>query len=619
LAPRVIPAGEIERDYRWATDTYRAPGISLCFITPFFSVPDMETARYEDKRFYLCPAFLLELELDNESSQKGMTAFFGLGGVNRLFSSGSRAGLDSRDDFADCLLGAGQGERWGFACRPAPGLREHLTWEFLDSLYSRRSGQNGFHRLGTEGGIVIDVAPGARRRVQIALGSFQDGIVTSGLESRFFYSSCFRGLLDVLDFELEHAAEYRQAALERDGELLSSGLGASRQGLIAHATRGYLANTELLLTRAGETLFVVNEGEYRMMNTLDLSVDQMFWESRYSPWTLRNELDVLLKYSSYRDNKGLCFCHDQGVANSFAPPGLSTYEVPQLKGCFSFMTYEETLNWALMAAFYAEQSGDLDWLKARAADIRAVLDSCLARDADGDGLMDADSDRCVSGTEITTYDSLDSSLGQARGSLYLAVKTVAAYLGLSRLLLQTGDAEGGQRALSAALCAANSVSARFDPKAGYIPAVFEANSRSVVIPAIEALIYPYFSGNREIFRPDSPFAPLIGRLKSHLESALKPGLCIDEGSGAWKISSTSCNTWLSKIFLNQYVAKEILGYASDRWEAWDEILLGFQKNESREYAATDQVHSSTGKDLGSRLYPRLVTSALPLLCMRLKP
>ena len=41
----------------------------------------------------------------------------------------------------------------------------------------------------------------------------------------------------------------------------------------------------------GEPFWIVNEGEYCMMNTFDLAVDQVFFEMRMNPWVVRNILD----------------------------------------------------------------------------------------------------------------------------------------------------------------------------------------------------------------------------------------------------------------------------------------------------------------------------------------
>jgi xylan 1,4-beta-xylosidase len=603
-------ASSIDRKISWATDRFAAENLVLRIHTPFMNVPHLDEMGYEDKRLYLCPVVIAELELDNSGSSLPMHGFFAMSGVNRTFSEGSRSGPGEGEEFAGKLCGSGQNGRWGFAARPSAGMREHIGWDFLKGVYSGISGRDGFHRLGNEGGLVVDLAPGERRTIRLALGTYQDGIVTTGIESRLYYTTCFRNLEDVLDFALDRAETYLEKALERDKELDSSDLNPERKFLLAHATRSYLASTELLLTRKGEPLFVVNEGEYRMMNTLDLTVDQAFWEMQFSPWTVRNELDFHLRYSSYRDRYGLCFSHDQGAGNAFAPAHTSAYEISEISDCFSYMTFEEILNWTLTAALYVELSGDGDWLKEKAPVIEDLLSSILARDSNGDGLMDLDSDRCGSGAEITTYDSLDVSLGQARGNLYIGMKTWAACLGLACLMKKLKDPEKARSAEKAAERCAAAILSHFDRAKGYVPAVFENGNESRIIPAIEALVYPWFWGDGKSFALGGTYAKLGEVLGIHLGTVMKRGVCLDPKSGGWKLSSTSNNTWLSKIMLNEYVAETILGFETGEWEAWDAVHASWMRGGSADFAATDQVDSATGKDLGSRLYPRLVTSIL---------
>ena len=150
---------------------------------------------------------------------------------------------------------------------------------------------------------------------------------------------------------------------------------------------------------------------------------------------------------------------------------------------------------------------------------------------------------------------------------------------------------------------------RANESEGYIPAVFESDNRSRIIPAIEGLVYPRFCGAEDALRGDGPYGSFILALKRHLDAVLVDGACLDAVSGGWKLSSTSRNTWMSKIFLNQYVAEEILGMRSERTER-DAVHARWQRIGSADWAATDQVDSSTGADLGSRLYPRLVTAVL---------
>jgi hypothetical protein len=226
--------------------------------------------------------------------------------------------------------------------------------------------------------------------------------------------------------------------------------------------------------------------------------------------------------------------------------------------------------------------------------------------------MDRDSDRCSGGAEITTYDSLDISLGQARNNLYLAVKAWSALVCLEALFrrLEGEASEEARGARESAQAAALTIAGRMLGAEGFIPAVFESDNRSRIIPAIEGLAYPGFCGAPEALGPEGPYAGLIEALRRHLDTVLSPGLCLDAVSGGWKLSSTSHITWLSKIFLNQYVAEEVLGLEGDERVRRDAVHARWLRLGSADFAATDQVDSATGADLGSRLYPRLVTSVL---------
>jgi hypothetical protein len=69
---------------------------------------------------------------------------------------------------------------------------------------------------------------------------------------------------------------------------------------------------------------------------------------------------------------------------------------------------------------------------------------------------------------------------------------------------------------------------------------------------------------------------------------------------------------MSKIFLNQFIAEHVLGFPQEKIRH-DAAHARWLRNGSADFAATDQVESDTGRDLGSRLYPRLVTSILWIL------
>ena len=140
---------------------------------------------------------------------------------------------------------------------------------------------------------------------------------------------------------------------------------------------------------------------------------------------------------------GISFPHDMGVYPHFMPPGESSYEISGLAGCFSYMTCEQLYNWICMAVTYVTGSGDWEWAKQNRAIFKECLSSLLNRDdpkpSKRNGLNGLDSDACAGGWEITTYDSLDHSLGQARNNGYMAVKGWAACLGLELVLGKLGE------------------------------------------------------------------------------------------------------------------------------------------------------------------------------------
>ena len=159
---------------------------------------------------------------------------------------------------------------------------------------------NPVHMLGSAAGIGFEVPAGKSYELVIAIGAFLDHVVTTGLEGKYLYAHHFGSLGEVLSKALERADELRAVAEARDAELLASGLSADQQFLIAHSTRSYYGSTQLLEV-GGEPFFIVNEGEYCMMNTLDLSIDHVFWELKQNPWVVKNLLDNFVRHYSYID------------------------------------------------------------------------------------------------------------------------------------------------------------------------------------------------------------------------------------------------------------------------------------------------------------------------------
>jgi hypothetical protein len=594
---------EIERWVSFSGEEWKSGPMSMRIYSFFGAVPDPRHSSRSEARSALRPSLLIKLSFDNTTGSGEMTGVFGMQGIRRPLSDSTHGGL----------LGMARGTSYGFATLPAEGVFEVMDWSFIEAAFN--GGFDGtprpLRRLACEGGLSFKIGAGEAKSFIIALGIYRDGIITSGKPSHAYYTSLYKNLEEVLEDALAESDESIRKAEVLDTELDSSGLSEDRKFILAHAAHSYLANTELLLTEDGEPLFVVNEGEYQMMNTLDLTIDQAFWETRFSPWTVRNELEFYLERYSYQDSLGICFTHDQGVADCFTAPGKSAYEMPRLADCFSYMSYEETLNWTLTACLYASSSNDTAWAVSRRNTFASCLASIRSRDANGDGVMDRDSDRCEGGAEITTYDSIDISLGQARNNLYTAVKAWATYVCLEAFFKRIDGCVSpeSKAAADSARLIAQTISEKLLRDELFIPAVFEADNRSCIIPAVEGLAYPGFCGAAEALRPEGPYGALIRALTRHIDTVLAPGLCLDPVSGGWKLSSSDKNTWISKIILNQYVVENILGIVDERTQR-DKIHARWLRTGCADFAATDQIDSETGRDLGSRLYPRLVTAIL---------
>ena len=611
-------AEQIKRFYGWGTDRWQADDLDFSIFTPFGAIPDPKTATPHDLRDALLPAITARLTLDNRKGTATKTGFFALHfhepGVRPLDLGSSKrvqCAFAFRRDFGV----AAELREWGTGAVPGQQPFLFQQWTVDGGLRD----VNPVHMLGSAAGIGFEVPAGNAYELVIAIGSFLDHIVTTGLEGKYLYMHHFGSLGEVLSKALERADELRAAAEARDGELLAAGLSADQQFLIAHSTRSYYGSTQLLEV-GGEPFFIVNEGEYCMMNTLDLSIDHVFWELKQNPWVVKNLLDNFVRHYSYidevkRDHEddlrrapgGISFAHDMGVHNNFSPPGTSSYELKNLTGCFSYMTAEQLCNWSLLAATYVLKTGDLPWARLNQHVLAACVGSLVNRGGET-GYVHYDSSLCEKGAEITTYDSLDKSLAQTRNNVYMAVKCWASYLGLA-MVLEKIQVPGAKTARDEMKLIEQDLQRRANDD-GIFPAVFEEDNpgyHSRILPACEGLLYPLMWDVRVP-------SILLDALKKHTQALLldsqRRNLFPD---GGIKLSSTSNNSWMSKICIVMHVTRRVFGLDQDGkikqiFTAADAAHVKWQTNGSSYWACCDQIVS--GKAQGSRYYPRIITSAL---------
>lgn len=605
----------IQRELNIGSDIWKAGDLTFSIYSPVQSIPDPETASNVELKKVLLPAVFVEIKIDNTHCNKPRQAFFGYEGNEPNYAIRQFSQISD-----DILKGIGEGNKTAIVAsdkniKSAQGF-------CLENILSTRIDENRSFGLGRTAVLLMEVMPHELKIFRFAVCFYRDGIVTVNLDTKYYYTRYFKNIEQVAVFALEHFEELVQRCVRSNAMLEDRGLNDDQKFMMAHSIHSYYGSTELLELDC-KPFWIVNEGEYRMMNTLDLTVDQLFYEMKMNPWTVRNELDMFKERYSYIDEvvfpgetfkykAGISFTHDMGVANILSRKGYSSYEMHGLKGCFSHMTHEQLVNWLCCALVYVSQSGDKAWLDNNIDTFLDCFDSMLNRDNPNedqrDGVMSLDSSRTMGGAEITTYDSLDESLGQARNNIYLAVKCWAVYVSLENVFDGHGLAEMANKAsLQAEKCSSTLV-AHMNEK-GYIPAVLDEDNDSKIIPVIEGLVFPYFTNCKEALRSDGKYGDLINALKRHLETILVKGVCLFE-NGGWKLSSTSNNSWLSKIYLCQFVARHILGLK------WDEKGIAADKThcewlthpEYSYWSWSDQIIS--GIITGSRYYPRGVTSIL---------
>lgn len=596
-APKVaaFPNEMIQRHLGAAVDEWAAGDLVLRIYSAAGPVPDPDSATIEALQLGLAPAILAEVTIDNRLSSRARKAFFGLGGASRQGALRTIRG--------DGMVGLAQGPV-SIASRD-DGVYAGIGFQPEAILEPSHSSNLDF-MLGRTGLLVGSVEPGAVRTFRFSIAFFREGIATDGLRCRYLYRRYFESPETVHRLTLSSAGAIREEAEAFDAKLAE--LPPARRLMLAHAIRSYFGSTQALETEDGKPLWVVNEGEYRMMNTLDLTADQAFFELDRNPWTVRNSLEFHLARHAYEDDLGLAFCHDVGVANTFAEPENSAYEQAGLTGCFSYMSAEELVNWTLCACMVGLRH-DRSWLGTQAGALQKCLESLIRRDhiepSRRTGVVSRDSLRCAGGSEITTYDSLDASLGQARGNVYLAVKTWAAHVLLARAFEAVYSQELAEAAHTQARLAADTIANSADEK-GILPAILGESVPAQVIPAVEGLAYLAYMEEREALDENGVYGSLLGALRKHLVQVLESGNC-HFSDGGWRLSSTSRNSWLSKIYLCQYVAQTVFGLPED--VTADEAHLGWLMRPDNAYFAwSDQMLE--GQAVGSRYYPRGVTAWL---------
>jgi len=597
----LITESEVSRKLGACTDTWTIPlGVSWTHYTPVWQMKDWDKATLEEKRRFALPVTWMRYTIDNRSGKDETQLLFS------LQQQSERS--NGWDGFEGYLVDSSS------AIAVKTGEAELITSE---------QAKKRFGVDGATSAFCIHVPAGTQKEVVFQVAQYKKGNAGQfeGHSLTMMSDAIFNGLEDILKTAQSLQAQAFARCGEADRMLENCGENPERRFLAAHALHSYQFNSILEAFEDKQPFWAIEEGECSFANTLDLTIDQIFYELAMHPWTVRNELDNFTKLYSYTDQialpgqtetlpGGISFYHDMG--NNL---GLASREKGAAYG--TPMTQEELQNWIICAALYWKVTGDNAWLQANEAVIHQAFDSMLRRDdpdpAKRDGITTYAS--IVKGRnrpECTTYDAMDPSLNAPQNSLYISMKSFACYLMLKPVFNQLGEPDLAKQSAEAAAYTAKGIDSHWNPSLNYFPGLFDGKSKTAVIPAVESLVYPYAMGLGNELSSDGPYGVLMNHLKTHMQTILVPGVCIDAKTGGWNLSSSAGSTWMSKVFLSQFVTEKILGLKNNATgHDADLAHFAYEVLGSPVVCFTDQITTSADhKAYGCRHYPRGVTSAL---------
>ncbi|MBO5198648.1 MAG: hypothetical protein J6B85_09050 [Lachnospiraceae bacterium] len=606
IEKRYFAAADITRTLTPGIDRYEAGKLSFTVYTPHDALPDPEgREKAAIPKEFCVPAIYMELGVDNTSGGNPVTAYIGLDwllpGRLHYFERDGLCGYQFRDEW--CL--AARKDEAGLIC--GCGAAEALC-----------SGTQFVHCKG-DCYLAVTAAPGEKKILPV-VWAFHQTRGSYGIDTEYYYTTYFSDMFEAAGCALADGEDRKNRCRALDQSLQFET--EQKREIFSQALRGYYASTQLLTGKDGRVYYNVSEGAYLWRNTLDLAADHLAWELRHNPWVVRCIMDQYLERYSYVDTVrfagidgeypgGISFTHDMGNYFTYTEPGHSDYEHADMEahGCYFYMTTEELLNGIYCIAGYALTTKDRDWLAAKESALEALLLSLENREGFcedmRDGILKAESTRCgAQAGESTTYDAIDHSLKDSAGNNYIAVKTLCALemlkacfdmLGRKGLWARAGAMqERGERTLVQF----------WDSKNAYLRANLYHESESYVAAAAEPLVILAQLGL-------SLSAFCTGVLKAHMKTCLCSGKCIDAQSGGLRISSRSRNTWVSKVILSLYAAKELLSAISEEEEArCCERVRDWCQKTAAEATISDQIFCDTGELVGGLYYPRIVTAAV---------
>ena len=339
-----------------------------------------------------------------------------------------------------------------------------------------------------------------------------------------------------------------------------------------------------------------------MINTLDLTVDMLFFELKFNPWTVRNVLEQFVDRYSYVDQ--VFSPEDPGIVSGgfhfrmiwaseiILVEGNSCYECPGLdRKCFSYMTCEQLTNWILCAGLYLHKTRDVEFLNKHHELFLQCLESLLNRDhpdaSQRNGLMSLKARALKEVGRLPRMIHWTIRWGRL-AAMFIWLVNVGHHIWHWNNFWGNWTKSRLRPAHALARFVAPS---RLRLLTMNLLVLFQQSWRTIIkVPLSLQQKHLSILGNgaKDAVDEEGPFGGYISMLKRHCRTSLIlrcAYMMMEDGN-----FSSADNSWMSKISISQFVVREILGISyQERSERMQHMYLGRSKALSFMHAPTSLV------------------------------
>ena len=247
-----------------------------------------------------------------------------------------------------------------------------------------------------------------------------------GIRYPFKYGEQFSSLASVMSWARENPTALADNATRVDGIIGQNNCGASVNHLLAQTLHAWLADS-WWITRDGADWFSVWEGSCYYHSTVDVEYTQAPFYLAVWPELLGYELDFWPEFAK----DGTLTLGEHGAGTRFLSHDTGSRTRANGQEYPHEMEVEETTNYLILSIAYWKRSGDDSYLKKHARIIEQFLAFLSACDTTGSGIPDMG--------VANTIDDASPAVQFGREQVYLAVKTLAAYMAGAEIMQKLGD------------------------------------------------------------------------------------------------------------------------------------------------------------------------------------